>query len=182
MNGAEDFIAWDNRQRLPYEFRAGVIRRKDEICAGHAGIATNLVCLLRFRLKDRGCVAFQCGLKLKLPNGDVVCPDAMVVCRQIEPHVYWVDDPTLVAEILSPSTERDDRGEKWQGYRQLESLRHYLLIHQDRWRVVLFTRAGQAWEETVYAGPDAAIPLSAFDLSVRLADLYDETEIPAAGD
>lgn len=172
------FLDWESRQRERYELRAGEACSMGGGTSRHHLVALNLTMLLRQRLKGRGCLTYHEGMKLRLDSGDVLYADAMVVCRPVEGTAPFVTAPSLVAEVLLPRTEADDRGAKWELYRTLESLRHYLLIHQDHWCVASLVRGASGWEPARFAGADAVLPLEAFDLRLGLADLYEDTTIP----
>lgn len=106
-----------------------------------------------------------------------VYPDVMVICGPVEtmdgrPNV--VTNPVFVAEVLSPSTEADDRGAKSHEYRLSPTIRQYALISQDRPMVEIHTRAenGQWWISEVI-GLDAGCAFSSLDCSVPMAALYE---------
>jgi Uma2 family endonuclease len=108
-----------------------------------------------------------------------------VVCG--EPH--FTDDvtdvllnPTIVIEVLSPSTESYDRGRKFDHYRRLASLREYVLIAQDRMHVERFARGADehAWVLTVAEGADATVELPSIGCVLRVGDLYERVELPPA--
>ena len=100
--------------------------------------------------------------------------DAMV-CGTPE----WEDDqvdtllnPTLIVEVLSPSTERYDRGEKFAHYRRLPSLAEYVLVAQERPWVERFVRQGDVWVLSETTGLDAVMPLDAIGCALPLRDVY----------
>ena len=103
-------------------------------------------------------------------------PDVVVTCEKPRFEDDKFDtllNPQLIAEVLSDSTEKYDRGKKFEHYRQIESLREYLLISQDRPHVELFTRdAGGQWTLSEATGLDAVIDLPAIGSRLALADVY----------
>ncbi len=173
-----EFVAWESRQEARYEYLGGIVRMMVGGTLGHHGIGGNLFAFLHGRVRAQGCRIFQEAVKLTCPSGDVTYPDVMVVCGPVRPTDLAATNPVLIAEVLSPSTEPRDRGEKWQAYQSIDALRHYLLIHQTHWCVELFTRCGAGWETTSLTGQDAAVPLSALDITVPLAALYEDTGLP----
>nr|WP_242482340.1 Uma2 family endonuclease [Thiocystis violacea] len=89
-------------------------------------------------------------------------------------------NPGLIIEVLSQSTESDDRGAKFAHYRNLPSLNHYLLVSQTECRVEHFARqTGNRWLLTEYQAPDDSIPLTDMDCSLRLVDIYERLSFPA---
>ena len=91
-------------------------------------------------------------------------------------------DPTVVVEVLSPSTESYDRGRKFEHYMRLASLREYVLIAQDRMRVERFTRSadGTEWVLSVAQGAEATVELPSIGCVLRVGDLYERVELPPA--
>jgi Uma2 family endonuclease len=88
-------------------------------------------------------------------------------------------NPTVIIEVLSPSTEGYDRGKKFQQYQRLRSLKEYLLIAQDAFHVDHFVRQSETnWLFTGYDGPDATICLPAIDCTLALADIYERVNLP----
>ena len=82
--------------------------------------------------------------------------------------------------MLSRSTENYDRGEKWLHYRHLESLRAYVLIHQNQPLVEYYHRAndGENWQWEDVRGLDATLQIAALDCAIPLADLYERVTLP----
>ena len=89
-----------------------------------------------------------------------------------------VPEPVAVIEILSPSTERDDRGRKKFDYFATPSIRHYAIVEQDERRIDLYTRIETAWLDEVITG-DAMLTLSAIGVEIPLDAIYDDTELDA---
>jgi len=96
-----------------------------------------------------------------------------VVCERIaraedDPHA--VTNPSIIVEVLSDSSEVDDRGDKWAHYRRLPSLRHYVLVSQTEKRVDLYTRERRGWHyEDVSEG---SAELSALQINLDIDELY----------
>jgi Uma2 family endonuclease len=114
------------------------------------------------------------------PTGLFTYPDVVVVCGEPQ----FLDDrrdtllnPTLIVEVLSPSTEAYDRGRKFEHYRSLASLNEYLLVASDRIHVDLYARqdSGQ-WLLTSASGADETIELKSVGCRIAIADLYEKVE------
>ena len=112
---------------------------------------------------------------LRINDFDTFSPDAMVVCHQPDNRATHVTDPTVVIEVLSPGTERNDRGYKWLRYRTIPALRHYLMVTQDARRVEVLSRDEDgAWTYRVYEDdPDARIDLAPVEASLTLDEIYE---------
>ena len=105
-----------------------------------------------------------------------VYPDVLVVCGKTEFADSRRDillNPTFITEILSPSTEGYDRGEKFRRYRTLSSLQTYVLISQHEPLVQVFERQeDDSWLFREYSGLEATAPLSTIDCTLRLSEVY----------
>jgi Uma2 family endonuclease len=118
-------------------------------------------------------------VRVSLPDGRWVYPDAVVVCGGPVPPAHdplGLVNPTVVVEVLSPSTEAVDRGEKFERLQALDALQHYVLVHQARARVEVYSRAGEAWVLRV-AGPGGAARLDALGAELPLDELYAGVEL-----
>ena len=100
----------------------------------HSEIAANLIGILRSRLSGKGCKVYTSDLKVRTePDGLYAYPDVTVICGkpirlEDDPHV--IENPKVLFEVLSPSTEANDRGFKFQQYKHIESLSEYVLVSQ----------------------------------------------------
>jgi len=132
-----------------WEYVGGQVRLMSGGTTDHGAIASNVVRLLGNALVPRGCRVYGSAVKIHTGDGVNTFPDVSVVCGE---HHYYsgrkdvVLNPLLVVEVLSPSTEGYDRGEKFDHYQNIESLQEYLLVEQDEPRVLLYTRREDRWE------------------------------------
>src|SRR5207237_2511641 len=121
------------------------------------------------------------------PTGMYTYPDVSVVCG--EPHfddqqLDTLTNPHVIIEVLSPSTEAYDRGEKFAHYRRLLSLTDYVLVAQDKMRVEHFARSGDRgdqWLFTEISDPDHALNLTSIGCAVTLRNIYDKVAFPSSG-
>lgn len=126
-----------------------------------------------------GCKTYTSDLRVYLPDGRYVHPDASVVCGPIVPPMHdglGVTNPSVLVEVLSPSTEGYDRGEKFERAQGIPSLQHYVLVSQRKARVDVYTRTGDAWTLRAY-GPDDALRLEALGVSVPVRSIYEGVEL-----
>lgn len=142
----------------------------------HSALATAFVGLLFAHLRGGTCRPHGSDLRISIPAADVATyADAAVVCELIERDPQspsHVINPRIVVEVLSPTTERYDREQKRLYYQQLDALREYVLIAQDRRRVEVWRRDGDAWIHTTHDGGGKA-PLPSIDYELDLDELYD---------
>ncbi|HET7321600.1 MAG TPA: Uma2 family endonuclease, partial [Longimicrobiaceae bacterium] len=129
------------------------------------------------------CEAHVNDMRVKVsPTGAYTYPDVVALCgepRLEDSHLDTLLNPALIVEVLSPSTEAHDRGEKFAHYRRLESLQEYILVAQDRVSVEQYTRQGDVWMLSETDDPDGALTLTSVDCSIPLREIYDRVDFAA---
>jgi Uma2 family endonuclease len=142
----------------------------------HGRIVSNLATLLGSHLAGGPCEHFIADLRVQLAEANsYVYPDLVVVCG---PAVFDASDnlenPALIIEVLSPSTERKDRGEKFAAYRARETLREYVLVAQDRPRVEVYRPAVEkSWPRVLMVeGLDAEVTLESIGCAIPMVEIY----------
>ena len=177
----EEFFEFEQESPLRHEFVNGAIFAMSDSSLNHCRIRQNLMFAIHAHLKRTPCEVFFLGLKLVIrreTNTIVYCPDLIVDCCPDTRDTYYLRDPRLIAEVLSPSTTQlIDRREKLMNYRLLDSLEEYILVSQDEHRVVVYPRA-ERWKPRTYAGLDTAVELRSIDLTVPLIELYGDVTLP----
>src|ERR1019366_8456267 len=151
---------------------------------GHSSINWNLARVLDRHLRNRPCEAHQNDMRVRVSaTGLYAYPDTVIVCDEPQ----FLDDtqdtllnPNVIVEVLSPSTEAYDRGLKFELYRTIPSLTHYLLVSAERMSAELFTRQEEGgWLLTGATLPEDVIDLPAVGVRFTLADLYEKVEFAA---
>jgi Uma2 family endonuclease len=170
----EDFLAWERTQEEKYEFVDGRIRMMVGGSNAHTTIKDNIVAALRRRLHGGPCRAFGEGPKVATAATSVY-PDAVVTCAPVDPSDDHVREPVVAVEVLSRSTADYDRGAKWVAYREIPTLRHYVLVAQDRRRVEVFGREGDVWSLRIVEPPAAAVALPAIGVELALDEIYEDS-------
>jgi Uma2 family endonuclease len=150
----------------------------------HSLIKTNLLRELSAALKRRPCTAYDSDLRIRVSaTGLYTYPDASVICGELQfddEHRDTVLNPTLLAEVLSDSSEAYDRGKNFDHYRQLPSLQEYLLVSQDNPRLERFARnADGTWTLTIKSGLDQSLELPAIGVTLSLAEVFDKVDFTA---
>ena len=97
----------------------------------------------------------------------------VVSCRPKENHSHYTSAPTLVFEVLSPSTEAIDRREKHQNYRHAATLEEYVLVAQDRREVTIFRRA-TGWQGEIFTAADAVVEFRSVKQAMSLTAIYED--------
>ena len=150
----------------------------------HGALAMNLGSAFIVALRGRGCLIMSSDVKIRAAS-QMYYPDLSITCG---PREHYGDNrtvitnPILVAEVLSPSTEGKDRGEKFRNYLTIDSLAVYLLVSQDSPRVEQFSR-GEAghWDYTLVTGLEGVLDIPALSVSLKLADIYDQIDFTDQG-
>jgi Uma2 family endonuclease len=145
----------------------------------HSAICTNITGELRGRLKGKRCRPYESNLRLKIKFTGLRCyPDASLFCDPFEydeedPNHETVTNPTVIFEVLSPSTEGYDRGFKSENYRRIPSLKAYALVSQEKPHVEIYQRqTNGAWLFDEQSGLDANLCISSIDVDLPLAEIY----------
>lgn len=143
----------------------------------HNVVSINIAGELRSQLKGRPCEAYVNDMRVKAAAvRNYYYPDIAVVCGKPEfedDHVDTLLNPAVLIEILSPSTESRDRGEKFANYRRIPSLRDYLLVSQDKPRIEHYRRQGEAWMLTETAGLEGTVNLETIGCVLPLREVYE---------
>ena len=181
----DEFLAWERAQPERYEFADGVVTMMTGGSLDHSTIASNLHRSLSEKLRGSGCRAFRGDAKV-IANGAVRYPDLSVTCSPVTGRDDVVPAPVVIFEVVSPSTERLDRGRKKLDYFATPSVRQYAIVAQDERLVDLYTRTDAGWINEVVA--DASVlKLPAVGVELALDAIYQDTELaatppPAAGE
>jgi Uma2 family endonuclease len=139
--------------------------------------------LLWSELRGKSCEAFNNDMRVQISEtGMYAYPDLSALCGPPE----FADDetdvllnPSVLIEVLSPSTEKYDRGAKAAHYRRLSSLQEYVFVAQDEVRIEHYRRqeSGQ-WLLTELTAPDEVLELESIGARLRVADVYEKVELP----
>jgi Uma2 family endonuclease len=173
----DEFLAWEREQPESHEYADGVIKMMTGDSLDHSTIASNLWTACRDRLRGNACRPFRGDTKV-IANNSVRYPDLSVTCTSVRGNDDVVLEPVLVVEVISPSTEREDRGRKKFDYFATPSIQQYAIIEQDERRIDLYTRAGDRWANEVVTG-DATLKFSCIGVEISLDTIYEDTDLDA---
>ena len=172
-----EYLAFERAAEYKHEYVGGRVYAMTGASREHNVIAWNVLGALHALLRGHPCEAYPSDMRVKVSEtGMYTYPDVVVACDEPafeDAHVDTLLNPTVIVEVLSPSTEAYDRGEKFAHYRRLASLREYVLIAQDRVRIEHYVRRGEQWLLTELAGVDATLALESLDCALALADVYE---------
>ena len=173
----EEYLAIERDVEAKHEFYRGEMFAMGGASREHNLITGNAGASLHAQLANRPCEAYQNDMRVKVAaSGLYTYPDVVVTCEKPRFEDDKFDtllNPQSIIEVLSDTTEKYDHGKKFELYRQIESLREYVLISQDRAHIELFTRGDDGhWRLSEATGLDAAIELTTIGCQLALADVY----------
>lgn len=148
----------------------------------HSEIKVSILSLLRAGVNRQRCRVLDSGFRIRVAaTGLQTYPDASVICGAPEFGLGRRDcfeNPIVIVEVLSESTQAYDRGEKFEHYKRIPSLREYVLAWQTRPRVEVFRRQPDgAWTASVFDGEDSAVSLESIGVALRVGDIYAGIEL-----
>jgi len=180
----EDYFSWEEKQPLKYEYINGEVFAMTGGTLAHNSIALNIASALKNHLRGKGCKVFMADAKVGVSEkGPFHYPDVMVTCdvRDLRSQkiVYY---PCLVVEVLSPSTEGFDRGDKFKHYRRIETLQEYVLISAEKMSLDCYRlNERRKWELTSYSVEDNLVEIEVNFTSVNfccpLSELYEDVDL-----
>jgi Uma2 family endonuclease len=166
-----EFLAWEERQDLRYEFDGFAPVAMTGGTAAHDRITFNLQKALDARLAGEPCRPWGPNMKIVV-DGRARYPDAFVVCQPVAPTATIADNPVLVFEVVSEGSNTIDLIDKNREYRATPSIQRYVILQQTRAAAVVFVRRGQDWLSEIVAGPDAVLQLPEIGIDLPLAQIY----------
>ena len=167
-----EFLAWEERQELRYEFDGVEPVAMTGGTAGHATVQRNLAMALGSRLRGKPCQFFGSDLKIQVAENHIRYPDGMVVCSHVDRSAKVVHDPVVIFEVLSPSTAANDRIVKAREYQATPSVQRYVMLEQARIGATVHVRAADGWNVLVLKDGDT-LALPEIDLAIPLAEFYE---------
>lgn len=180
----EEYLTLEEKSSGRHEYFDGRIYAMTGGSADHARIAGNAFAALRARFAGRPCEAFISDIKVRVEaSGLYTYPDVSALCGpprfESERHGVLLN-PSVLVEVLSPSTASYDRGQKFAHYRRVPSLREYVLVEQDQVHVERFARVdarGDEWAMSVIEDIEASVELPSIDCAIPLRELYERVEL-----
>jgi Uma2 family endonuclease len=176
-----DYLALERTAATKHEYVGGRVLAMAGGSPEHARLAGRLARLLGNAIEGRPCAVFSSDLRVRIAETNrATYPDLTVICGRRETAVDDDDaivNPTIVVEVLSDSTEADDRGEKFAHYRRLASLQEYVLVAQKAQRIEVYRREGDRWMLTEH-GPGTIVELPSIGARIPVDEIYRD---PLAG-
>lgn len=175
-----EYLNLERASEVKHEYYGGEIFAMTGASKNHNRIVTSTLAALYTQLRERPCDVFPSDMRVKAHSGILFAyPDITVVCGSPEFEDVEVDtllNPTLIIEVLSPSTEAYDRGKKFQHYRTIPSFQEYLLIAQDSVRIEHYLLRDNEWVLADASTLDAVITPPSIDCTLLLRDVYEKVD------
>ena len=176
----EEYLEGERLSEVRHEYINGYVYAIAGASDDHNRIAGNIFGELRERLRGKTCEAFGPDMKLKLPSalgGVFYYPDVTVACDPKDNAKYHRERPALIFEVMSPDTERIDRGEKARAYHEITTLKAYILVEQDRAGITVLHRIDNDWRQEMFEGPDAVLKLPGLGIEIPFNRIYERTRL-----
>ncbi|NEQ65903.1 MAG: Uma2 family endonuclease [Symploca sp. SIO2D2] len=187
-----EYLEWEENQPIKHEYINGRVYAMTGGTIPHNDVALNLASALKNYLRGKGCKVQMADSKVGISEkGPFHYPDVMVSCdqrdRQARQVIYH---PCLIVEVLSPSTERVDRGLKFRHYRRIETLIEYVLIDPDRMSIECYRLNERCkWELTLYSidetspiDTEPVVEFTSINFSCPISAIYEDVVFPQDGD
>jgi Uma2 family endonuclease len=178
----EEYIKFDEESDIRHEFHYGRLLPIAGTSNKHNRIKQNVVYALRNVFLERGCVVFDENLKLELiPNGRYNYPDIMLTCdAQDIGAEYIIKHPSLIVEVLSKSTARFDKTDKFEDFQKVASIKYYLLV-ESRWQsVILYSKTEKQglWTYQIFKELEDVIEFPKLNFQLTLNAIYQLINLP----
>jgi Uma2 family endonuclease len=178
----EEYLQAEEHSPIKHEYRNGYIYAMAGASNNHVLITVNLITLLRNRLRGSGCLIYSSDTKSHIEDLNIYYyPDVMVSCDQRDRSFdSFLRYPCLIIEVLSPTTEAFDRGDKFADYRHLGALQEYVLVSQNRMNIDVF-RCNAEGQFVLYSyGEKDTVDFASVDFKCAVTDIYEDVIFPSA--
>ena len=172
----EEYLVLEEAAEERSEYVNGELQPMSGGTGPHGLIWLNLATELKIALRGRGWAVLPSDVKI-MASGQMYYPDVSMVCGEIIYHggkQIVVTNPSLLAEVSSPSTEKFDRGEKLREYLAIPTLQVYLLVSQNAPHIEMYSRReNEQWQFQEVFGPDAILEIDVLSVSLSLREIYE---------
>jgi Uma2 family endonuclease len=179
----EEYLALERAADYKNEYFNGEAFAMSGVSRYHDRINADFMGELRQQLGNGPCEDYTSSMRVKVsPTGLYTYPDGTVVCGEAEfedDHVDTLLNPTMILEVLSPSTEAYDRGAKFEHYKNIPTLTYYVLVAQNKPRVEIYTRQDEGtWIYKDVTGLETSVELPIIGCSLPMSRIYRRVTFP----
>ena len=179
-----EYLEFERASETKHEFFDGEVFDMAGASEEHNSIAQSISHYLYPQVRKNGCKVHSSDMRLKvLATGLFTYPDISIYCGELKftgDKPDTLTNPTIIIEILSPSTELHDRNAKFRHYQQIPSLKEYVLVSQDKARIERYLReeGKKTWQYLDVEGLDESIEFPSVKALLKLADVYEQVSFP----
>ena len=177
---AAEYLEGERLSEIRHEFVDGRIYAMSGASLRHNEICLDTAFLLKKHLSGGPCRTFVEAVKVELADDlteSYYYPDVFVTCEPADDDSHVVRHPKLIIEVLSPSTSRNDRGDKLANCKRIPSVEEIVHIEQD-WPEIFITRRSDRWKRHHYTMLDSLVHLESIDLTIPVAAFYQTATFP----
>ncbi len=171
----EEYLEFEQHSDIKHEYIDGEIYAMAGTTKTHNTISLNLAILFREKLRNSNCQTFMADIKVNISNKKrFFYPDIVVTCDDNDDvNAYDIKFPKVIVEVLSESTERFDRGKKFQYYRTISSLQEYILVSSQEYLIECFRRTqNDLWTLQTYENLNEIIRIENLGIDALLSAIY----------
>ena len=178
----QEYIEFEEQSKIRHEFHYGRLLPIAGTSNKHNRIKQNVVYALRNVFLERGCVVFDENLKLELiKDGRYNYPDVMLTCNEDDIEAeFLIKHPSLIVEVLSKSTARYDKTDKFEDFQKISSIQYYLLV-ESRWQsVILYSKTDKLdfWTYQIFKNLDNVVEFPKLNFQLPLETIYQHIRLP----
>jgi len=177
----EDYLCGERVSQEKHEYLAGVIYAMAGTSIGHDRIAGNIYRSLGNQLEGRACESFSSDVKVRIQRDAAsffYYPDVTVDCSGSANGSLFAEAPRVIFEVLSPATERIDRGEKLRNYQSIPTLEAYVLVDQYHVAVTVYRRTAEGWVMEFLTEKTNTVEFPGIECRLPLATIYERMGLP----
>jgi Uma2 family endonuclease len=171
----EEYLEFEHHSDIKHEYIDGEVYAMAGTTKAHNTISLNLAILFREKLKNSNCQTFMADIKVNISNKKrFFYPDIVVTCDDNDDvNAYDIKFPKVIVEVLSESTEKFDRGKKFQYYRTIPSLQEYILISSQEYLIECFRRTkNDLWTLQTYEGLNTILRIENLAIDAPFSEIY----------
>ena len=178
----EEYLEMENDALEKHEYYQGEVFAMSGTKLPHNHITSNLLSVLGIKLKGKNCKPFGSDLRVHIPSNTLFTyPDISVFCGEVKTlnnDEFNALNPTVLIEVLSKTTKNYDRGEKFKLYRDIKTLREYILVDSETVHVEIFrVNENNHWELEEYNDINSDVEIKAINESVSIAEIYEDVNL-----
>jgi len=178
----EEYLAMENASLEKHEYYKGEVFAMSGAKVPHVRITDNFLFQLKLKLKGKKCQPYGSDLRIHIPSNTLFTyPDISIFCGEIitlNNDEFNALNPTVLIEVLSPKTKNYDRGEKFKLYRDINTLKEYILVDSQSLHIEVFRlNENNHWELEEYNDANNYLEIKAIDESVLIAEIYEGVKL-----